>query len=173
MTLQYGLCQPEDGSQDTFLLEEVGVVLISAGLDLSSSSLVLPVPGGPGALTHRTSPSAPCPGCGRSSKHDVIRFRFLGAGAVSSSGCCDSCASVVGAARLIAAPPCNVSPGDRLPQAEDRAKAGAFGASAEATALQAAVHCALAHLNFDVATLPPGATCGDPPAETALGDDSL
>ena len=36
--------------------------------------------------------------------------------------------------------------------------------------LQRAVHCTLEKLNFDVATLPPGATCGDPPAETALAD---
>lgn len=51
-----------------------------------------------------------------------------------------------------------------LTVAEDRAATDA----AEAEMLQRVVHCALARLRFDVATLPPGAICGDPPGEVAL-----
>ena len=48
-----------------------------------------------------------------------------------------------------------------LTLAEDRAAADAE----DALSLQRAVHCALSRLRFDVATLAPGAICGDPPAE--------
>jgi hypothetical protein len=41
----------------------------------------------------------------------------------------------------------------------------------ESAALQRTVHCAMARLRFDIATLPPGALCGDPPRETSLEED--
>lgn len=52
----------------------------------------------------------------------------------------------------------------RAAQAEDHDVVN----SGEALNLRRIVHCALARLGFDAATLPPGATCGDPPAEAKL-----
>lgn len=48
--------------------------------------------------------------------------------------------------------------------AEDRQTTSA----SDSIALQRAVHCALSRLRYDIATLPPGAICGDPPKETEL-----
>lgn len=41
---------------------------------------------------------------------------------------------------------------------------------ADAISLQRAVHCALSRLRFDIATLPPGAVCGDPIFEQSLAE---
>jgi hypothetical protein len=47
------------------------------------------------------------------------------------------------------------------------------GAAEVAASLTRTVHCALSRLRFDIATLPPGALCGDPPRETALDAEAF
>lgn len=104
--LQYGLCQPPDGTAESFLLEEVPAVV--------------PRP------VHPTWAA----GVARNTAAHRPAFWALAL----------------------------------LSLAETRAAAHPD----DAVVLQRAVHCALSRLRYDIATLPPGALCGDPPAELAL-----